>query len=295
MYALIYVIFNSTVVMISLVLWLKLRKRSSYLLHRNFSMVLVLTLALVANFFAGALARISAETDHFLNSCFVSTFGYYLVVPCILLAQSVRVLMFLNRYKYNKNLSDTFVACKFHPENQDLGDAMGTLITMKKKTETFYGVKVAGMCLGIILLLALVLSSMNCPDLGTSERCDFEDFSEDWAITLSFYVLSVAVIAFIYYVHRKAKKYPDPFGILLEIKTSMLICVGIIFPTVFLSAFKLGEHKENEPYRFDTGLIVDLGVLASYYYSVPYQIYIGFMPKKDKMILGEFQPSKDFS
>lgn len=281
-FSLIYAVFCISLTVISTCLWYKYRK-IEYLKKRGDATVVLFTLAFIANIFVGPLKRVASEAPNVLNSCVLLNITFCLVTPGMILPEILKVVLFRNRVLYNQKLAKTFstdVPYLF-------SDAAKSTCLISRLIENnvgrtpidrlrYYASRRFGRLLsfvgGIILLLfALLYTLITCPAFGLTSVCQVVKINGIGTFLLFMFPL-LMLLLFLLYFWRRTRTYPDPFGILREVRNVVLGIIPTVLVVFLLTAFDVGGVSEH-PISYTHSFLYDAILLSVYSYSIPYQVY----------------------
>ena len=283
LYSLVFSIVSFSILAFSLLAWI-VNRNLPYLRKRSSTQIALLTTSWVCNLLAGPVSRASLKSPSILNSCVLINLTFSMVIPAFLGPQVIRLILFRNRVKYNRKLSETFTNTSDSRGQFELltvrspgepirDETKSQIDRLRYKASPRFGVVLAAAGFVFSVLLCVAFTLFSCPQLGVAKDCFVA--SMDTLLTVLLFMFP-AIIFFILLLKfsREVRKYPDPFGILHEIKTVFMFGLPLCILSIVLMMINPGDFNiEGEPYRFDYTLLFDVAFLLVFCYSIPYQIY----------------------
>lgn len=290
-YSAVFALTSFALAFASFAYWFKYR-RLPYLKKRNVLQVAFSTIGWLASLFSGAIHRASTADVSVLNSCALTNVAYALVIIAIIIPDTVRLILFHNRVLLNQKLSSEFEKVQESRQSNtaslrisntmrsgaisfsesSLGSSNSMFLKVKRMrvlASDKFGLFLSSFALVLALGSASLYAVANC----TNDACKFAAI--DTFETLTYFLLPLLiVIVFLVLGIRKVRNYPDPFGIIREIKHGLLLACFFLVPGILLSFIDPGGFQQQEPLRFEYAFLVDIGVLVFFLYTVPYQVYL---------------------
>jgi len=175
--------------------------------------------------------------------------------------------LFRRRVIYNQKVAEVYE--KARSRNLDEND-IKAIEDAKYKASTGHGINLAILNMIVNSLGGTLYVMLSCPVFG-SGKCNLASVGN--LASVFFIVVMLSFVAFHVYVNRKCTGYPDPFGILYEIRHSYYVPVPIGLLSIVLGSIDPGGVQDRTPIVWTWGIVADFAIFSLILFTLPYQIY----------------------
>lgn len=274
-------IFDLTLILLTTI-WAYKRRGEKNLSVRTFYSVILIALANIARTLSTTLSEFTLDKESFLNQCEVFESLHSFAPAGFAGALFLRVIMYYNGYKLYETIAkkpQVITVLEEGSKRTSYFSKPATVTNSKlHRISDDFARKLFFIFLGLSMLFSMVNVLISCPNASFLPNLDCTFVPGSFTLQVRNGTVGVLIILALVFTIYKTKGFPDPFGVLKEVKVLMPLYFFFYTLTAVLLNVPFFKPVNEDLYVPFTPFLTGMSLLAfiGWNYAVTYQVYLTY-------------------